>query len=77
MEPINRNATRILGAPKDWDASKNGPCVGLPIVDAHGHMYSYWRPSWRERARILFGSPVRLVIAGHSHPPVAIEARHD
>lgn len=34
--------TAVLGAPKDWDEEADGPCIGLPIVDANGHLYSYW-----------------------------------
>jgi hypothetical protein len=72
MNPINHGATRILGAPKEWDAEKHGTCVGLPIIDAHGQMYSYWRPTMMERLRVAIGVPVRLSVVGKSHPPVAI-----
>jgi hypothetical protein len=63
MTPINMGATRILNAPPGWDEAADGPCIGLPVVDAHGHIYSFWRVAWRERLRILFGRPVQLCIA--------------
>jgi hypothetical protein len=73
MTPINMGATRILNAPPGWDEAADGPCIGLPVVDAHGHIYSFWRVAWRERLRILFGRPVQLCIASASHPPVALD----
>jgi hypothetical protein len=72
MNPIDRGATRILSAPKGWDAKKHGPWLGLPIIDAHGYMYSYWRPTLLERFRVAIGTPVRLAVVGTTHPPVAI-----
>lgn len=41
-------ATRNLGAPRDWDKAKDGPCGGLPIRDeqttAGPGMTSAWQP---------------------------------
>lgn len=76
MNPISKNPTRVLGAPANWDPS-DGECIGLPVVDAHGHMYSYWKMEWRERLLTMIGRPVRLVVHGTSHPPVALEVRSD
>lgn len=74
MKPIQRpHTTRTLVAPGEWDAGTHGPCVGLPVSDREGVMYSYWRPSWRQRISILLGRPVRLCIVGSRHPPVAID----
>lgn len=36
-------------------------------------MFSYWRPSFVERLRILFGGHVRLGVFGNAHPPVSID----
>lgn len=74
MTPIHTPATtNILGAPQGWDAEKNGPCAGLPIVRSDGVSYSYWSLSWRERLTVLCGKPVRLAVASSAHPPVNLD----
>lgn len=74
MTPIRHpQTTRTLGAPADWDEGLHGPCVGLPITDSGGVMYSYWRPTWPDRLRVLVGSPVRLSVVGKTHPPVMLD----
>ena len=78
MTPIkNEHTVIVLGAPKNWDAEKLGPCNGLPVLvqREEGQMtfYSYWQATWRERFAILFGRPVRLCVVGDGHPPVHID----
>lgn len=63
----------ILGAPAGWDEQADGECIDLPITHAHGAMFSYWRPSLRERLAILFGGHVRLGVFGDRHPPVSVD----
>lgn len=78
MKPIPFSfQTRVLGAPADWDADTHGPCEGLPVhIDEHaGEYFSVWRPTWRERLRLLFGGTVGLFVAGRGHPPVSLEVR--
>lgn len=71
---VTRNTNSILGAPRDWNLEKHGPCEGLPICATDDpYMYSWWRPTWRERLALLFGHSVRLCVVGTSHPPVALE----
>ncbi len=73
MYPVSKeHTTRTLGKPDGWDA-KRGPCIGLPVTDAEGIMYSYWKPTIIERLRILFGRQVRLAVVGSAHPPVAVD----
>jgi hypothetical protein len=63
----------VLGAPKDWDATKHGPCVGLPIMRRDGVCISRWVPTWRERLRILFGRAIYAHVAsGMTQPPIAL-----
>jgi hypothetical protein len=63
MKPVQTKYTRhIIGAPKDWDEAKRGPCYGLPVVYGDGTICSYWRPSWRERFAVLFGRNIRLTV---------------
>ena len=67
-------ATRVLGAPADWDHNK-AECVGLPIVDhPEGWMISEWRPTQEELRALIEGGTVRLWVGGSAHPVVSIEA---
>lgn len=79
MKPIiMKTTTEVLGAPKDWNEEKHGECEGLAITrTSDGCMFSYWRPSWLERWKVLLGKPVRLCVVGHVHPPVALEVTDD
>lgn len=65
-------ATRALGAPTGWDASKHGECDVLPIRDRDGTMQSAWYPSVEEIALLVAGRPVILTVWGSSHPPVSV-----
>lgn len=65
-------ATGVYGAPADWDETKHGPCVGLPVLVDAPYIYSYWKLSWKERIRALWGHPIRLCVVG-AQPAVAIE----
>jgi len=70
------NATRVLGAPSDWDKSKQGACCGLPIQDmdtsAGPGMMSLWEPTPDELARLNAGAKVSLIVLGTAHPPVSL-----
>jgi hypothetical protein len=77
MTPISNELTSVvLGAPQGWNARAKGPCVGLPVAMDDGNFYSYWRATWRERLAILFGTPIRLIVAGQAHPPVTLDTDH-
>ena len=79
MQPLRTKATtETMGKLLGWD-DRLGPCVGLPVCRTYAEdetplVYSWWRPSWRERLSLLFGGSVRLCLVGTIHPPVAIEA---
>lgn len=66
------NATRRLGAPKQWDHAEEGICHTLEIVDRDGWMISAWKPSPAEIMRLAAGAPMFLHIQGASHPVVAL-----
>lgn len=70
-----QNATRVLGAPKNWDQEKL-PCNALPILDVQGaagpEMISAWEPTPDELAKLVAGAPIYLVVCGVAHPPVAL-----
>ncbi len=77
MTPIRMPHTnRILIAPKNWDISK-GECKELPISDYEGVIYSYWKPTLKERVKILLGYKIRLCVASSIHPPVHIDTEKD
>jgi hypothetical protein len=74
MKPCHKpHTTRVLMAPSAWDGDRHGTCVGLPVSDSEGVMYSYWQPTWRQRLQILVGRPVRLCVVGSQHPAVALD----
>ena len=73
MIPLNiSNATDILVAPENWD-SRNGVCQALAVIREDELIYSFWKPSWKERIKILFGKPIQLSIVSVNQPPVALE----
>ena len=74
MKPISLpHTTRVLGAPPFWDEETDGPIVGLPISDGDGFIASYWRLTWKERLRVLFGRPVRVCVHGHTTYPISLD----
>jgi hypothetical protein len=72
-------ATVNLTKPVDWNEAERGTCGSLPArYDAiDENFYSYWLTSWRERLAILFGRPIRLVVASAAHPPVCLDTEKD
>lgn len=69
--------TQVLGAPKDWNAERDGPCGGLPIrverIDEGRMMISSaWFPTAEELLLLQAGAPVILRVRAHSHPVVAL-----
>lgn len=47
----------------------------LPVYRGGGEIISCWRPSWRERLRVLVGGSVFLRVATtKNHPPVSLDA---
>lgn len=74
MTPIETKTTNLtMKAPKDWDVSEHGECKPLPVACEYGVFYSYWKFSFSERIKVLFGRPLRLAIHSSRMPPVALE----
>ena len=73
-----QGGTGVLGAPRDWDEGRDGPCAGLAVrVELNGgvpSMVSAWLPTPEEIAAIVAGAPVYLRVLGQGHPPVAVWA---
>jgi hypothetical protein len=70
------NASRVLGAPPNWDHDRDGPCGSLAIRDepfggVHS-MVSAWYPNEHEIAAIAAGAPIHLRVCTGIHPPVAM-----
>lgn len=84
---INRieGANLDLGAPKNWDPEKDGPCYSLPVrtfaipADEQGErfkmvMRSSWQPTPTELDALIAGAPIYLDVHAmvDGHPPVAL-----
>ncbi len=69
-------ASMVLGAPKDWNAERDGACSGLPVkrvIEAGCPVYiSAWIPTPDELAALANGAHVHLYVWGAQHPPVAV-----
>lgn len=76
MHPVRFEECNLeLGAPEDWDSSKDGECKGLPVFADGEQTVSYWELSWKERIKVLFFGHVWLSVrSGRSSPPVWISA---
>lgn len=70
--------SRVLNAPRGWNASEPIKCGMLPIRDATVEgiacMQSYWKPDANELAALNAGAHIRLTVYGTGHPPVWIDA---
>lgn len=68
--------SRPIGAPLNWDPTRDGACSVLPVADAidlqtsFAVMYSVWRPSADEIAALQNGGAIRLGVLGNQHPVV-------
>ncbi len=67
------NCNVVLGAPREWDASRHGECLGLPVERTMGMLHSYWKPTEVELAKLNAGALIRLTIFGEVHPPVGMD----
>lgn len=70
-----QNKTRRIGAPVNWDHSKDGICHTLEVHDRDGWMISVWEPSPAELAQLIAGKPIHLAISGTprtQHPVVSL-----
>jgi hypothetical protein len=63
----------LLSAPVDWDSAVHGECKQLHVCKFSGVMYSYWKLSFIDRLRVLFGRTIRLAVIGNNHPPVSLD----
>lgn len=74
MTPFKHPFTdTVLTAPQGWDEQADGTCMDLHVAAADGVMFSYWRPSWRERLSLIFGGHIRLGVFASGHPPVSLD----
>lgn len=79
IENIFTNAK--LGAPLNWDEAVHGKCISLPLMrKGYGDtntFTSWWKVSFYNRIKILFGCPIRLVIVSSFHPPVNVDCSRE
>lgn len=77
MKPaMFREMTHVFGAPPDWDAEKQGECMGLPVAfdPAAGTYTSCWVLEPEDIAALAAGGRVYLTIYGFQ-PVVALAVR--
>lgn len=74
MKPVKfKSANAALTSPQNWNDDELGQCETLPIVRAHGCIYSCWKPSFWERVKLVLGHPVQLIVASPiTQPPIAM-----
>jgi hypothetical protein len=65
-------ANRVLTAPRDWDAERNGPCDPLPVIDTGEFFQSAWIPDPVEIDCMQAGAPVIVTIWGRALPPHSV-----
>jgi hypothetical protein len=73
MNPVRFDGSVIVGAPKNWDATKDGECVGLPaqisILPNGMKMFtSVWKPTDAERRAIAEGANIGISSFGVQAP---------
>jgi len=75
VRPIKTRMTNLLlSSPHSWDEKTRGPCEALSVCSTDdGLKYSWWRPTWSERLRLILGWPVRLCLVSEKHPPVSVD----
>ena len=74
MTPTSTDSTNlVLKKPSEWEEEKHGECNTLPVSHYEGVYYSYWRPSFKEWLRIVFGGHIRVCICSEFHPPIALD----
>lgn len=73
MKPIDfKESTKVLGRPSTMTAEE---CGSLPVWSDGRQCVSCWKPSFRERLKILFSGKVWLgVLSMGSQPPVYVTA---
>lgn len=74
MQPISMPHNNcVFHPPSNWNSDEYGVCTSLHVSNYDGVLYSYFKPSWKEKLLILFGKPVRLCVSGSIQPPVALD----
>jgi hypothetical protein len=81
MIPKRIDGGRMLRAPKDWNADRDGPCSQLAVRVVDGNVCeSLWEPTPAELAALNAGGSVLLRVVGGQPPvmllvePAAVEA---
>lgn len=68
--------THSFGAPKDWDAKKNGECLSLPVrvgeIAGYPVVQSAWLPSRQELDALISGQAIVLSIFQDRQPVMSM-----
>lgn len=69
-----KGVTKTLGAPKGWNAERDGECLGLPIMLRDGACISRWMPDDKERVAISKGKAIFVyVYSGNIQPAISLQ----
>jgi hypothetical protein len=51
-----------------------GATNGIPVATEDNSCVSMWAPTWRERLRVAFGAPIRVLLNYSPHAPLHVDA---
>jgi hypothetical protein len=54
-------------------ADRAGAPAAIPVAAEDNACMAMWRPSWRERLRVAFGAPIRVLINYSLHGPLHVD----
>lgn len=75
MEPINfKQCTKVLQRPSSMSKEE---CQSLPVWSDGKQCVSCWKPSLKERLKLIFGGRVWVgVLSGGTQPPIFISGEN-
>lgn len=62
-----------LTEPTNWDKTKHGDCLDLPVERGDGFCKSCWKLTFGEFFKLLFKRKIYLyIVSGNTQPPVKL-----
>ena len=72
MKPVHiKGKTQDPATDKRWNP-KLAPLT-LPVEHDGGSVITYWKGTFMERVKILFGAPISVCILERVQPPISLE----
>lgn len=73
MKSIKTQFTNIVYTqPYEWNDKIHGECVNLNVHQHEGFIMSWWKPSFKERIKILFGKSIKITLLTKIQPPISV-----